>query len=163
MVIPFLTEALPGFLSGQSFYNWLRTDGSGLFTAFETGQAALDFLRELGSGIRTQEFYKIRREVLSLAEARDKLLGYVTNQLIPLNWHDQNHGLQLTTEFQYRIELFGADPETGTLSLKYMTIASNRQLTIDEVHEAARNYVGEGQPSGQIEQYVFGTITPMQR
>lgn len=163
MVIPLLSEILPGFLTGKSFANWLRTDGAGLFTAFETGAEALHYIRELGSGIRTQTFYQIRREVLAVAQSSQPLLDYPSNQLIPLNWHVTDHGLELSTEFQYRIHLFGADPKKGVLTDQWMTVASNRQLTIDMVKEVASSYVGEGGESGQIAYYHFAEIEPLRR
>ena len=163
MAEPFPTEELPGFLSGQSFYNWLRTDGQGIFTAFETGIKALNFLRELGSGIRTQVFYEIRREVLAVAASSQPLLDYPDNQLVPLNWHVQDHGLELSSEFQYRIHMYGSDQETGVLKDQWMTIASDRQLTPDQIKEVARSYVGEGGTSGQIEDYHFAEIEPLRR
>lgn len=156
-------DLLPGFLEGQALKNWLRTDGAGIFTAFETGAEALDFIRNYNVAIRTADFYAIRREVLNVVESSQPLLDYPTNQLIPYNWHVSDTGLDLSTDFQYRIHLFGADPDEGVLKDRWMTVASNRQLTIDEIQEVARSYVGEGGVSGQIEDYRFAEIEPLRR
>ena len=163
MTFPIEFEVPAGTLRGDALRNWLRTDGAGIFTAFETGAEALDFARDAGLQVRTQDFYAIRREVLSVVESSQPLLNYPTNQLIPLNWHVSDHGLDLTTDFQYRIHLFGIDPESGYLQDKWMTVASNTQLTQEQVQEVARGYVGEGGASGEIEDFRFGEIQPMMR
>jgi hypothetical protein len=163
MVTPIDFEVLPGLLRGDELRNWLRTDGAGLFTAFDTGVEALSFARDLGLAIRTQDFYEIRRQVLNVAESSQPLLNYPDNQLIPLNFHVQDHGLDLTTEFQYRIHMYGADENTGLLKGQWMTVASDRQLTIDEVKEVARSYVGEGGVSGEIMDFQFAEVEPLRR
>jgi hypothetical protein len=163
VIAPISFEVLPGLLRGDALRNWLRTDGAGLFSAFETGSEALNFARENGLAIRSQDFYSIRREVLNVIESAQPLLDYPDNQLIPLNWHVADHGLNLTTEFQYRTHMYGADPETGVLKDQWVTVASNRQLTIDEVKQQARSYIGEGGDSGDIEDVHFAEIEPMMR
>jgi len=163
MVTPINFEQLAGTLRGEALRKWLRTDGAGIFTAFESGAQALGFAREFGLEIRTQDFYSIRREVLSVVESSQPLLSHPDNELIPLNWHVQDHGLNLSSDYQYRIHLFGADAESGILKDQWMTVASNRQLTQDEVREVARGYVGEGGVSGEIEQFRFAEIEPLRR
>jgi hypothetical protein len=163
MVTPIDFEVLPGLLRGDALRNWLRTDGAGLFTSAESGAEALRFARGLGLEIRTQDFYAIRREVLNVVESSQPLLNYPGNQLVPLNWHVQDHGLNLSSEYQYRIHLIGADENTGILKDQWMTVASNRQLTPDEVREVSRGYVGEGGVSGEIQQFRFAEIEPLRR
>lgn len=156
-------EVLAGQLRGDALRNWLRTDGAGIFTAFNTGSSALEFARSAGLQVRTQDFYAIRREVLAVVDSSQPLLNYPGNQLIPLNWHVSDHGLDLSSEFQYRIHMFGADQNTGILKDQWMTVASDRQLTSDQVREVARSYVGEGGVSGEIESYHFAEIEPLMR
>ena len=163
MVLPISFEALPGLLRGDALRNWLRTGGAGIFQAFESGSEALEYARNLGLAIRTQDFYTIRREVLSVINTEQNLFEYPNNQLIPLNWHSDDHGLKLTTDFQYRIHLYGADPETGVLKDQWMVVASDRQLTMNEVKDVASSYVGEGGESGQIEDYHFAEVQAMMR
>jgi hypothetical protein len=158
-----MVSPLANILSGNAIRNWLRTDGAGIFRAYETGVEALDFIRSHLGAIRTQDFYEIRRQVLSVQTASDVLSGYPTSQLIPLAWHNTDHGLNLSSEFQYRIELFGFDPNTGQIKNQFMTVAADRQLTSDQVQDVARSYVGEGGESGEIVLSSFGEITPMKR
>jgi len=162
-MLPFDFEVLPGLFRGDELRNWLRTDGAGIFTTFESGAKALEFVRGLGVAIRDSDFYSIRREVLNVAQSSQPLLDYPNNQLIPIAWHVQDHGLELSSEFQYRIHMYGADVNTGILKGQWMTVASNRQLTIDEVQEVARSYVGEGGVSGEIEDFHFAEIEPLRR
>jgi len=162
-MLPIDFEVLPGLLRGDSLRNWLRTDGAGLFTAFESGRAAYDFAESLGMQIRLQDFYAIRREVLNVVQSSQPLLDYPDNQLIPLNWHVSDHGLELSSEFQYRVHMYGADSGTGILKSQWMTVASDRILTMDEVKEVARSYVGEGGVSGEIEDFHFAEIEPLRR
>lgn len=163
MVAPLVFEILPGLMRGEALRNWLRTDGAAIFRSFSTGVEALDYVRELGLAIRSQDFYAIRREVLEVTSSSIKLMNYPDNQLIPLNWHVKNHGLELSSDFQYRINMIGADQNTGILKNQWMTIASDRQLTPNEVREAARSYVGEGGASGEIQDVHFGEIEPLRR
>jgi hypothetical protein len=163
MVTPIDFEVPGGLLRGDKLRNWLRTDGAGLFSAFPSGVEALNYARELGLAIRTQDFYTVRSEVLSVVETIQPLLNYPDNQLIPIKRHSTTHKLDLSTEFQYRIHLFGSDEDTGILKDQWMTVASARQLTKNEVREVARSYVGEGGASGEIRDYRFAEISAMRR
>lgn len=160
---PDIFTELVGLLRGSSLRQWLLTDGAALFTAFDTGADALDFFRSGGGQIRTADFYDIRRQVLNRVESGEQLTGYPDNQLIPLNWHVTDHGLDLSSDFLYNIKLIGLDQNTGILKEQWMGVASDRQLTPDEVREVARSYVGEGGPSGEIVDFFFGEIEPLAR
>lgn len=155
--------SLPGSLTGRALNNWLRTDGAGIFSAFENGAEALEFMRDLGANVATSTFYRIRSEVLNVVASSQPLLDYPSDQLIPLAWHVSDHGLDLSSDYQYRIHLYGSDSTTGLLKDQWMTVASDRQLTIDQVKDAARQYAGEGEVSGEIDDYVFGEIQSMLR
>ena len=163
MVTPFSFDVLPGTMTGSALRNWLRTDGAGLFKLFESTSQALDYARELGVTIRTQDFYTIAREVKSLWDAADKIANYDGNKLIPLSWHAKDHGLELSSAYQYRIQLFGADPDSGYLTSRWMTVASDRQLSKDQIMDVALSYVGEGGQSGEVEDVRFGDIQPIRR
>lgn len=163
MVSPIVFEELPGLLRGAELRNWLRTDGARIFTAFDTTSEALTYVREYGIKIRTQDFYDIARQVSSLWESSEKLEDYAGSQTIPLSWHDSEHGLDLSTKFQYRVQLIGADQNTGILKSQWMTVASETRLSQDQVKDVARSYVGEGGVSGEIEDYFIGTIQPLRR
>lgn len=159
MVQPIVTQVL----KGSALRNWLRTDGAGIFRAFGSGVEALGYVREHLGAIRTQDFYQIRREVLAVQTAEVEPGTYPGDQLIPMRSHVQDHGLNLSSEYQYRVQLFGYDPNTGQLKDQWMTIASDHQLTPDQVQDTARAYLGEGGESGDIVLSAFGGITAMRR
>lgn len=163
MVAPFSFEVLAGALRGDALVNWLRTDGAAIFELFPTRDEAAGFLRDLGVKISNATLGQVRNEVLNVLQSANNLIGYPDNQLIPLNWHVSDHGLDLTSDFQYRIHVFGADRETGLLNDQWFTIASDRQLTRNEVVDAAGSYVGEGGDSDRVENVVFGEIEPLMR
>ena len=154
-------ETLPGFLQGESLRNWLRTDGAGIFSAFSTGIDALEFARELGVSIRTSDFYQIRREVLAQIESAQPLFGYPDNQLIPYAWHETNHGMDFSTEFTYRVHEFGRDRNTGVLRDQWVSVASDRIMTRNEIIETARQYVGERGDSDRITDVHYAEIEPL--
>lgn len=154
---------LAGLLRGADLRDWLRTDGASLFTAFDSGIEALEFFREGGGKIRTQDFYQVRNEVLNRVDSGSFLEGYPGNQLVPLQWHVIEHGLDLSTEFLYNIKLIGYDTKTGILKEQWMGVPSDHQLTPDEIKDVAASYVGEGGDSGEIRDYFFAEIEPLMR
>lgn len=163
MVIPSGLRPPTGILKGAAIRNWLRTGGQGIFVAFKTGREALSYIRQHVGAIRDSDFYGIRREKLSISADALRLRDYPGNQLVPLAWHNKTHNLMLSSEFQYRIELLGFDAETGEMRSQWMTVASDRQLSLDEIQDVARNYIGEGGESGEIVLSAFGTVEPLER
>lgn len=126
---------LPGSFpfSGQALQNWLRTSGQQIFTSFETGAEGLEFLRSQGASIRDSSFYEIRREVLGLQKYQEQLSHIGENNLLPAAYHVSDHGLELSNNFLYRVQVGGFDPVTGEQVDKFFAISSNRQLTPGEV------------------------------
>ena len=115
--------------------DWLRTAGQQIFTGFDTGAESLEYLRSIGGGIRTEDFYGIRREVLSLGKYTESLVSYTDNQLVPMAWHNSTHGLQLSSNFLYRMKVTGTDPNTGDAVEKFFAISSDSQLTPGEAKD----------------------------
>lgn len=120
-------------LRGEALRNWLRTSGQGIFTEFETGREALDYLREQGASIRDADFYAIRREVANLGTYAGLMGDVPDNQYIPLAYHVTDHGLDLSRDFMYRVKVSGTDPATGEDIDSFFAISSDRQLTKGEV------------------------------
>lgn len=151
----------PATLSGRSLANWLRTDGQGIFTAFKSGADALRYLQSLEVNIPQSTFYSVRRQVFSLIETSNLIFGYPTDNLIPLNWHTTDHGLDIADQFSYRIHGYGTDRGTGTLRDQWYWVRSDRQLTIAEVRQNALEYVGQGFDSDTIKDIIWGEIEAM--
>lgn len=119
--------------SGQALQNWLRTSGQQIFTQFETGAEALEYLRSQGAAIRDSTFYDIRREVLGLQLYQEQLGRISEDNLLPAAYHVENHGLNLSEDFLYRVKVDGFDPMTNEPVTKYFAISSDHQMTPGEV------------------------------
>jgi hypothetical protein len=130
-----LPEIFPLF--GEELRNWLMTAGQKLFTGDLSGAEALELLREAGGQIRTADFYAIRREVLyeyNLEQYnKQKLAEYDENGLIPAAWHSTTHGLELSTNFLYRVKVTGYDSITGEPVERWFSVGSDDQLTKAQV------------------------------
>ena len=163
MVAPINFEVLPGLLRGDELRNWLKTDAQALLLSFDTQSSALDYLRSGGVAIRTADFNDIYKQVQSRRESIEQVSGLPSNENIPLAFTDGAHGLDLQSKFLYNIKLYGYDQNTGVVKSQWMGVASERQLTPDEVREVARSYVGEGGVSGEIYDFRFGEIEPLRR
>jgi len=122
-------------IKGDGLRNWLRTAGQSIYTAFDTGAESLEYLRSIGGAIRTQDFYDIRRQVLELGKYTENLTSYTDNQLTPMAWHNSTHGLELSSNFLYRLKVFGTDPNTGESVEKFFAISSDQQLTPGEAKD----------------------------
>lgn len=150
-------------LRGNVADNWLRTAGKGLFYAFETGKAALDYFRSNMGQIRTSVFYEIRREVLSEQSFIGDIAKLGQYDLIPKAWHNAEHGLNLSAGYEYRVHAYGYDPSSGMMKDRWMTIASDRQLSKADVFSVATMYSQEGQYSDEIVIETFGEVEAMVR
>jgi len=131
--------------------------------SFDTQAGALQYLRDGGVAIRTSDFNEIYNQVAGRREAIDLISGLPQNELIPLAYTDTQHGLDLQSKYLYNIKLYGYDENTGVVKSQWMGVASDRQLTPDQVREVARGYVGEGGVSGEITNFRYGEIEPLGR
>lgn len=162
MALPILPP--PGeIFKGAGLRNYLRTSGKGIFDAFPKANDALNFIKSNLGAIRRQDFLTIRRQVLNIAKGPRQLDDYDKNALIPMKWHKQDHGLSLSSEYQYRIELVGTDPKTGSIKTQWMTVATDTQMNTSDVQDVARTYAGEGGDSAGIIIAAFGEIIPIRR
>jgi hypothetical protein len=142
-------------LFGEELRNWLRTAGQKLFTGDLSGAEALDLLREAGGQIRTADFYAIRREVLyeyNLEQYyKQQLAEYDENSLIPAAWHSTTHGLELSTNFLYRVKVTGYDPITGEPVERWLSVGSDDQLTKSQVIDWLGSMLEENKDSCPID------------
>ena len=124
-------------IRGEELRNWLRTDFRGIFTSGLSGAESLRALRDFGVEIRTQDFYAIRREVIAQYEReqafQEQIEDYESNALIPAAWHSTTHGLNLRTQFLYRVRVTGFDMLTGEPVERIFSVGSDDQLTVGQV------------------------------
>ncbi len=129
-------------LSGEGLRNWLRTSGQPLFREFDSGAELLNFLRDNGVAIRTQDFYSIRNQVLNTAAQvinNDVSLAVLGEQYpqsnIPMGLTIFDHGYDLSQNFLYRYRIETINPSTLDVQYEYMAVGSDRQLTFEEAND----------------------------
>lgn len=145
--LPEGVEPLP--LSGAPLRNWLSTNISPDMYASTSGAELLDFLRLNGVSIRTADFYDIRAGVLynagqvaGLRRDLSSLSALQPDSLIPMGYTIFDHGYDLSDNFLYRVAMTGYDPDTGEQIRSFMSVASYRQLTFQEVSDLVGSLIG---------------------
>ncbi|KKN10529.1 hypothetical protein LCGC14_1035740 [marine sediment metagenome] len=78
-----------------------------------SGNAILDDLRGMGLKVRDQDFFDARRNMMGLALHEQQIRGLRPETRVPLSWINEDHGWDIKTDFLYRIEVTGLDPNTG--------------------------------------------------
>ncbi len=91
-----------------------------------SGTSMLTELRAGGLGIRSSDFFKIRRDILGLSRYEEQIKGLRPDTLVPKSWYTDTHGLSLSKRFQYRAEITGIDPATGKRTTKILTVISDQ-------------------------------------
>jgi hypothetical protein len=133
-------------LSGRELNNWLRTAGQGFFLMPGSGADRLAYLASQGIDVPSSTYYRIQAEIQSRFEHTDDLRNYDPTALIPAAWHDQEHGLELSTAFLYRVSVTGVDPTTGLPATGWYAIASDEQMTPNQVTDRLGSLLsGEGE------------------
>lgn len=153
----------PFTLRGEGLRNWLRTAGQGFFTDFESGAAGLDAFREAGYSIRTQDFYAIRRQVLGLQVYQEQLSTLNYDSLIPAAWTSDTHGLTLSSDFLYRVRLTGFVPGTDVPVERFVSVASNNQLSAGDVLEQAQSMIQGEESFYGVESYLADIVQALAR
>lgn len=112
-----------------------------------SGASILDDLRESGIGIRTQDFYNIRREKVAEIQRAEEFRALEDDTLVPYSMMNEQTGVSLTMRAQYRLRLTVQDPETGQMSYVYRSIADDVHYTKGEIESFAESLFqmgGEG-------------------
>lgn len=130
-------------MSGDSLLNWLRTDGAGIFSFFETGEEGLEWFRAEGGHISTDSWYSVRRQVLSLELHSGQLSGLGDDDLIPLAWTQSGTGLRLGADFCYRFKVEGFDAYGNPLEDAWLSVDSANQLTVGQAKDMLYGFTDE--------------------
>lgn len=120
---------------GEGLWNFLRTSGAALFGEYESGTQFLMDLRNNGYAIAESKFFELRREVLGLGHYTEALQKVGYDNLIPQAYTYDNSGLNLSTEYLYRVKATGTNPMTGEAVEHFFSVGSNQQLTPGQVQE----------------------------
>jgi len=120
-------------MGSEATRNWIKTNIAR--SAWETisGAKILTALKEQGMGIREQDFYYIRREVMHLGYYEKQIQALDKTQLIPRPWMHEMPPKVLTCKALYKTKITVANLETGEVEEWTRAIADDRHLTPQEV------------------------------
>ena len=133
-------------VSGKALRGWLRTNFPRWMWETYSGAEILRALRAAGKGIRTQDFYAIRRQVLATPVHEEDLQSLPDDVLIPRRWFREDHGLSLSTAAHYRFRVWVEDTETGERFAVVRHLATDLHLTPGEAREMMSQYYPRGLP-----------------
>ena len=126
-------------ISGEPLRRWLRTDFAATLSSGISGKKILEELRGQGVRIRTSDLYAIRRQVLEERNLeqifREHIEEYDPNGLIPAAWHSTEHGLNLRTQYLYRVRVTGHRMTTGEWVERISSLSSNEQLSVSQIED----------------------------
>lgn len=121
----------------------------------ETGSSILTALRDVGMGIRTQDFYAIRRDVLSIFEREDVFADVPLNQLLPVGRFYHDHGAELSLSTLYKFDVLAWNKETEEYEILPRALSTNWHLTKQEALDAAWNMWELKMDEGETPQYIM--------
>jgi len=128
-------DTIMGMLRGPSL--------ASLWSSF-TGEQILSDLRDMGAGIRTQDFYDLRREVLGLNKWQDAIKALRNDTLIPRAYMVERKEIDFSSQAQYRFDVTYQDEDTGEIVETVRAISSDRQYTKTELYDQFTSLFGEG-------------------
>lgn len=98
----------------------------------QSGASILRTLQEQGIGIREKTFYDMRREILDLEKYEEQIRGLHPDTRVPRAWLSAATYWDIKSNFLYRFDVSGVDPNTGKRETRYFSYGSNEELTIEE-------------------------------
>lgn len=128
-------------MGSEQTRNWIRTNIPRSSWETLSGASILNILKEQGLGIREQDFYSIRREVLHLGYYENQLRARDKNQLIPRAWMHVVPKKVLTCNALYKYKIQVANLETGEVEEWTRAIADDRHMTPQEVIDQGHNLI----------------------
>jgi len=122
-------------MSSEARRGWLRTNIPLETWRSVSGAQILRTLREHGMGVREQDFYRIRRDVLGLERYEEQIARLSPGSLVPKAWMLEQPDISLTSQAQYRFRVKVTNLETGEEEIITRAIADNRHLTRSEAED----------------------------
>lgn len=98
-----------------------------------SGNAILDDLRSMGLQIRDQDFFDIRRDVMGLRKYEEQIKNLNPETRVPEAWVNEEHGWELKSNFLYRIEVEGLDPNTGEAVTGFYSLRSDSVYPVGDI------------------------------
>lgn len=102
----------------------------------ESGASIYKDLQASGLGIREQDFYAIRRDVLDLYRYQESIEKLKPTTRVPRAWMGDTHRLNLTEDLLYRFRVEGTDPETGDDVEGFFSVSTSQELTKELAEDA---------------------------
>lgn len=102
----------------------------------ESGASIYKDLQASGLGIREQDFYAIRRDVLDLYRYQEQIEGLKPTTRVPRAWMGDTHRLKLSNDLQYRFRVEGTNPETGEDVEGFFSVSTSQELTKELAEDA---------------------------
>ena len=128
-------------MGSEQTRNWIRTNIPRSSWETLSGASILEALKQEGMGIREQDFYEIRREVLHLGYYEQQLIARDKDQLIPRAWMHVVPERVLTCNALYKYKVQVINHETGEVETWTRAIADDRHMTPQEVIDQGHNLV----------------------
>jgi len=126
-------------LSAQGLRNIVTTSISHATWETESGASILRTLKEAGLGIREQDFYKIRRDILGLKRFEEQVQRLRPDTRVPVAWIDEVPGWELKGNFLYQARVTGIDPTTGETITRFFATSSDQELFKETAESAILN------------------------
>jgi len=114
--------------TAQGLRNVIRTSIAESEWAKKSGAAILRSLQERGLGIREQDFYAIRREILDLKRYEEQVKRLRPDSRVPVSWIDEAPRWELKGNFLYQARVTGRDPITGETITRFFATSTDAQL-----------------------------------
>ncbi len=98
-----------------------------------TGSAILSELKGRGLGIRSQDFFRIRNEVLNEDKFKAAISVLPDNEFVPQAQWNTDHGIEISKNLQYKFKVAGRDKTTGRFTTRFYNLASDTEKTQAEI------------------------------
>ncbi len=117
------------FESAASKRQAIRTYVSESDWKTKSGGAILGELKELGLGIRRQDFLSLRRDVLNLYKFEEPIRRLRPETRVPRAWISEEPTWDIKTNLLYLMEVKSIDPRTGDEITNIRSFGSRRELS----------------------------------
>lgn len=133
-------------ISTQGKRNTIRSFLPRMISEGLSGAASLRIFKEFGLGIRAQDFFAIRRDVLGLEEQANRVRfvrrdAIPSESIIPINPRPQRR------QFQFIMAFNVFDPETGTFTADTTAFDSGGTMTREELETTTREKMEGDSPN----------------
>lgn len=135
---------------GMSKTGYLSTQITREDWTTKSGSQILRELQAAHSGIRRQEFFRIRTEMLDIFRQAEILSGLEPNAIITPEFMKEAKYWEIGADYHYRAKIKGIDQDTGQEVEVYRSLSSDTMLTPEEVRAQMADMFQHEDPSGNV-------------